>query len=142
MTIAVDFDGTCVSHEFPFIGKSIGAERVLQQLVQKGHKLILFTMRDKNHMYDKKLQKVVATTKYEQSLLAEAERWFEANDIELYASNHNPSQKSWTYSPKPYAHIYIDDAGLGCPLIKEEGENRPYVDWNKVEEELKRRNVL
>lgn len=141
MIIAVDFDGTCVSHEFPFIGKSIGAEPILKQLVQKGHKIILNTMRDKNHMYDKKLQKVVATTRYDRSLLEEAEDWFKTNEIDLFSSNINPEQRSWTYSPKVYAHIYIDDAALGIPLIHEEGF-RPYVDWSKVEIMLKEKGVL
>ena len=45
MTINIDFDGTCVTHEFPSVGKSIGAEKVLKRLVDNGHQLILFTMR-------------------------------------------------------------------------------------------------
>lgn len=52
MIIAVDFDGTCVTHEFPEVGKDIGAVPVLKELVKKGHKIILYTMRshpDKNN---------------------------------------------------------------------------------------------
>ena len=45
MTIAVDFDGTCVTHDFPKVGKNIGAEIVLKKLADKGHKIILYTMR-------------------------------------------------------------------------------------------------
>ena len=45
MTINIDFDGTCVTHDFPNIGKSIGAERILKRLTDNGHQLILFTMR-------------------------------------------------------------------------------------------------
>ena len=30
MDIIIDFDGTCVTHEFPNIGKDIGAEKVLK----------------------------------------------------------------------------------------------------------------
>lgn len=45
MIIAVDFDGTCVTHEFPYVGKEIGAAEVLKELTDKGHKIILFTMR-------------------------------------------------------------------------------------------------
>lgn len=45
MVIAVDFDGTCVTHEFPKIGKDIGAIPVLRKLVEKGHQIILYTMR-------------------------------------------------------------------------------------------------
>lgn len=42
MVIAVDFDGTCVTHEFPKIGKDIGAIPVLRKLVEKGHQIILY----------------------------------------------------------------------------------------------------
>ena len=44
MIIAVDFDGTCVTHDFPNVGKNIGAEIVLRKLSDKGHKIILYTM--------------------------------------------------------------------------------------------------
>jgi hypothetical protein len=45
MDICIDFDGTCVTHEFPEVGKDIGAVPVLRKLVEQGHNLILFTMR-------------------------------------------------------------------------------------------------
>ena len=35
MIIAVDFDGTCVSNEFPRVGKDIGAVPVLKKLIVK-----------------------------------------------------------------------------------------------------------
>lgn len=37
MIIAVDFDGTCVTHEFPRVGEEIGAAEVLKELTDKGH---------------------------------------------------------------------------------------------------------
>lgn len=63
MIIAVDFDGTCVTHDFPSVGKDIGAVPVLKTLVAKGHKLILFTMRD---------NRVIGNT----TSLNEAVKWF------------------------------------------------------------------
>jgi len=45
MITGIDFDGTCVTHKFPKIGKEIGAVPVLKKLVEQGHRLILFTMR-------------------------------------------------------------------------------------------------
>ena len=36
--IAVDFDGTCVTHEYPKVGRDIGAAAVLKDLVAAGHK--------------------------------------------------------------------------------------------------------
>jgi hypothetical protein len=40
MVICIDFDGTCVSHEFPAVGKDIGSIPVLKALVENGHKVI------------------------------------------------------------------------------------------------------
>ena len=120
MIIAVDFDGTCITHEYPGVGKDIGAERVLKRLAGSGHLLILWTMR---------------SGKY----LEEAVQWFHERDIPLYGINNNPTQKKWTKSPKVYAHMYIDDAALGIPLCmpSEDVENdRPYVNWQAVEQML------
>ena len=44
-SILLDFDGTCVQHEYPYVGDDIGAQQVLHDLVKNGHQLILFTMR-------------------------------------------------------------------------------------------------
>jgi hypothetical protein len=54
----------------------------------------------------------------------------------LFGINENPTQKSWTASPKVYAHIYIDDAALGCPLTTDSFVTKPYVDWSEVEKQL------
>lgn len=114
MIIGIDFDGTCVTHDYPRIGKDIGAVYVLKRLVNSGHKLILNTMRSGVE-------------------LQEAVNWFKENGIELYGANENPTQKSWTNSPKVYAHLYIDDAALGCPLKMDLNlSNRPFVDWEVV----------
>lgn len=124
MIIAVDFDGTCVTHEYPNIGKDIGAVPVLKELVENGHKIILYTMR-----CDKELK--------------EAVQWFESNDIPLFGINENPTQRKWTKSPKIYAHLYIDDAALGVPLILDESiSNRPFVDWKLVKVLLQNTGVL
>lgn len=114
MYIAIDFDGTCVTHDYPRIGKDINAVNALKKLVANGHKLILNTMRSGKE-------------------LKEAINWFKKNDIELYGANENPTQKKWTNSPKVYAHLYIDDAALGCPLKMDLSlSDRPFVDWEAV----------
>ena len=124
MYIAIDFDGTCVTHDYPRIGKEIGATKVLKRLVKAGHKLILNTMRS-----DKELQDAV--------------NWFKKNGIELYGVNENPTQKRWTNSPKVYAHMYIDDAALGCPLINApELSNRPFVDWDSIDRQLIQMGII
>ena len=126
MIIAIDFDGTCVTHEYPKVGRGIGAELVLKALTDNGHDLILFTMRSAMRGISP------VTNKEEDGGLSDAIKWFKDNDIPLWGINHNPLQYKWTGSPKPYAQLYIDDAALGCPLIYGEHE-RPYVDWLKVE---------
>ena len=124
MIIAVDFDGTCVTHDYPNIGKDIDAVPVLKELVENGHKIILYTMR-----WDKELK--------------EAVKWFKDNDIPLFGINENLTQRKWTKSPKIYAHLYIDDAALGVPLILDESmSNRPFVDWKAVKSLLQNTGVL
>lgn len=121
MFIAVDFDSTCVTDDYPDVGRDIGAVPVLKELAEN-HSLILWTMRSGN-------------------ALDVAVKWFRDHGIPLYGINENPSQKSWTSSPKAYADILIDDVALGCPLV-EDGRGIPHVDWKKVRKDLERRGVL
>jgi hypothetical protein len=115
MDIAVDFDGTCVTHDYPRVGKDIGAVPVLKKLVNSGNNIILNTMRSGEKLGD-------------------AIQWFRDNDIPLYGINENPIQKSWTESPKVYAQLYIDDAALGCPLKMDIAiSRRPFVDWEYID---------
>lgn len=138
MDICIDFDGTCVTHEFPRIGEDIGAVPVLKELVAAGHKLILFTMRS-----DRKTKKKIGseTVVVEENFLTDAINWFVENGIELYGVQKNPKQRFWTSSPKAYGHLYIDDANLGCPLIVPE-EGRPYADWIGIRNFLVERAIL
>ena len=122
MIIAVDFDGTIVTHEYPRIGKDIGAIPVLKDLMKAGHKLILYTMRSGLH-------------------LDSAVHFLKREGIKLYGVNDNPQQAEWTSSRKVYAHLYIDDAALGIPLVIP-SLDRPFVNWSKVREILKIKGVL
>lgn len=130
--IAVDFDGTCVTHDFPKVGKDIGAAHVLRRLVKEGHQLILYTMRSNcegNSGASKEFPEVING-----NFLTDAIEWFEKNNIPLWAVQTNPDQKTWTTSPKCYAQLYIDDAALGAPLIINKGlSQRPFIDWSSVE---------
>lgn len=138
MDIVIDFDGTCVTHNFPEIGNDIGAIPVLKELVANGHNLILFTMRcdgQKEQVLDN------GYVFHGGDFLTQAVQWFIDNDISLYGIQRNPTQDTWTSSPKAYGQLIIDDAALGCPLIYSE-EERPYVDWVKVRELLVQINLL
>lgn len=105
--VAVDFDGTCCKHEYPEIGGKIGAGPVLREMRDNGIKIILNTMRCEKELDD-------------------AVEWFEGEGIELFGVNENPTQKSWTTSPKVHADVFIDDRNV-CGPLKDD-----YVDWVKV----------
>lgn len=121
---AIDFDDTIVEGEFPAIGSpNAGAIEVLKELTGKGYRLILNTMRT-GDLLDQAL--VYCNTQY----------------VNFWAVNENPEQKSWAPdSTKIFAHVYIDNAGLGTPLMI--GKNgKPCVDWAKVREMLVSWEVL
>lgn len=131
--ICVDFDGTCVTHDYPKVGHDIGAVPVLKKLTEQGYKLILFTMRSDKGVRDGKFE----------SGLTDAVNWFKDNDIPLYGIQTNPTQKHWTESPKAYGQIYLDDAALGAPIkFDPEISDRPFYDWDKAENMLKQYGVL
>lgn len=115
--IAVDFDGTIVTHEYPKIGKDRGAIEVLRELMANGHGIILWTIRSGDQ-------------------LAEAVQYLCDNGIELQGVNSCPDQYKWSKSPKAYAQLYIDDAALGCPVKFEPGIQRPFADWEAIRAEL------
>lgn len=141
MIILVDFDGTCVSHEFPEIGKDIGSVPVLKRLTDQGHKLILFTMRSDIENPQSKDDSTIIPKGG--TYLTDAVNWFKDNNIPLYGINENPTQKTWTKSPKAYGQLMIDDSALGCPLTgDDEISDRPFVDWECVESILERDNIL
>ena len=124
MIIAVDFDGTCVEHDYPNIGLDVeGAVATLRMLNQRGHRIILYTMRS-----GEKQEKAV--------------KWFKDRKIALWAVNENPEQREWTSSPKPFADIYIDDSALGCPIMFIYGVRRPVGNWAKVREMLEYNDEL
>ncbi len=124
LTIAVDFDGTIVTHEFPNIGRDIGAMRWLHRFKDEGAKVFLWTMRSGD-------------------FLTNAVDYCLAKGFEFDGHNSNPQQQNWTKSPKLFAHMYIDDAAVGCPLtLSDYTGERPYVDWEIVGPEVMQRMVL
>ena len=129
ITINLDFDGTVVTHDFPEIGKDIGAVPVLKEIVDAGNGLILFTMRS-NQGYGK-------------MFLDDAVNWFEFNDIRLYGIQENPTQRNWTSSNKSYATFMIDDSAIGVPLKTDLSlSKRPFVDWVKMRKLLKEKRII
>lgn len=140
MYIAIDFDGTCVAHEFPKIGQDIGAAPVLRKLIESGHQLILFTMRSNKQDVKTNDYNIHGTS---DNYLTQAVQWFQKNEIPLAGINVNPRQSTWTNSPKAYAQLYIDDAALGIPLlINKSVSERPFVNWEEVEKRLIEKGLI
>lgn len=98
LTIAVDFDGTIVTHEYPRIGKDIpfAIETLLK--IQKDFQacLILWTVREGKE-------------------LNEAVEYCRNRGLEFYAVNNNyPEEKETDKQPRKLkADLFIDDRNLG-----------------------------
>lgn len=95
--IAVDFDGTIVEHAYPRIGKEmLFAFQTLKALQKKGHKLILWTIRD-GHLLD------------------EAVEFCRQHGVEFYAVNHSyPDERfDLSMSRKINVDVFIDDRNVG-----------------------------
>ena len=98
-TIAVDFDGTIVTHEYPKIGTELPfATETLKMLVRDHHKLILWSVR-------------------EGKLLDEAVEWCRERGVEFWAVNKDYPEESLAnnnhFSRKLKADLFIDDRNLG-----------------------------
>ena len=120
MTIAVDFDGTIVTHKYPEIGEERPfAIETLKMLQKEHHKLILWSVR-------------------EGDLLEEAVNWCRARGLEFYAVNKDyPEEQPENnnhFSRKLKADMWIDDRNIGglpdWGLIYQMVHNN--MTWNDV----------
>jgi len=120
LSLAIDFDGTIVEHEFPEIGPEVpGAFEWLRCFQEAGISLILWTIRSDSSPHG--------------DVLTEAVDYCAARGIIFAGVNGTPGQDSWSTSPKAYAQFYVDDAAIGCPLVQNpRSSGRPYVDWSVV----------
>ncbi|MCQ2243807.1 MAG: hypothetical protein MJZ32_06070 [Bacteroidaceae bacterium] len=98
MNIAVDFDGTIVTHEYPKIGRERPfAIATLKKLKEEGHNLILWSVR-------------------EHELLQEAVDWCKERGLEFYAVNKDYPEESHEtndFSRKLKVDMWIDDRNVG-----------------------------
>ena len=121
MICALDFDGTVVKHMFPKIGPPVPhAAHVIRRLHAKGWDIILWTCRRGSDAMD--------AAKYVENVVG----------VPLHGLNENQEGDDWTSDPKVFAHLYIDDRALGCPLTMDNHLTpnafaSPYVDWYAVE---------
>lgn len=99
MLIAVDFDGTIVTHRYPEIGEEIPfAVDTLKMLRLDGHRLILWSVRE-GHLLD------------------EAVNWCRERGVEFYAVNRDYPEETTDNNPqfsrKLKVDLFIDDRNLG-----------------------------
>ncbi len=135
MIIAVDFDGTIVEHRYPEIGKEIPfATATLRQLINDGHKLILWSVR-------------------EGDLLQQAVDWCEQRGVRFYAVNADLDEDakdqsgSKHFSRKIKAHVFIDDRNVGglpdwgiiYQLITRKQSMMQYLQSTELESEPKKK---
>lgn len=99
MNIAVDFDGTIVTHKYPLIGEELPfATETLRLLIKEGHRLVLWTVR-------------------EGQALDEAVEWCRQRGVEFYAVNRDypeeTPQNNNRYTRKLKVDVFIDDKNIG-----------------------------
>lgn len=134
--LATDFDGTLVTHEYPKIGKPLPmAFATLRALKANGVRLMLWTMRGHPDLSKFPHLDLHTGNYIPQDTLQEAVNFCLEQGVEFDGVNLSPEQ--FSTSNKQYAHLYIDDAALGCPLT-EQG----YVDWLPIVNYLRGRGWL
>ena len=126
LIIGVDFDGTIVpAGAWPGlegVPPLPGAVQVLHALMEAGHRLILWTIRD-----GAGLQGAVTYTENF------GVRWWGVNENPAQADPH----AGWSASPKAHCDVFIDDKALGAPL-----DANGDVDWVAAEGLLHQAGVL
>lgn len=99
MTIAVDFDGTIVTHRYPAIGEELPfATETLKMLIEDHHRLILWTVREGEY-------------------LQQAVEWCKERGVEFYAVNRDYPEETIEnnnhFSRKLKVDMWIDDRNIG-----------------------------
>ena len=113
MKIAIDFDGTVVTNDFPKVGKDIGSTPILRKLVENGHQLILYT------------------TRAEHKHILDAINWFKEKGINLFALWKGETNANIN---KCQADLFIDAKALGCPLKEDSRISKEmFADWSEIE---------
>lgn len=117
LLVAVDFDGTIVTENYPAIGEEIpGALGTIQALQKNGHKVFLYTMRGHPRNQEQR------------DTLQEAIDWLESRGVVMDGINRSPEQ--FSTSLKQFANVYIDDRNFGAPSRYWNGLE--VFDWQEV----------
>lgn len=107
MVIAIDFDGTLVTNNFPNIGIPIkGSFETVKTMIKNGHQCFLYTMRGHSE-----------ADYTGRDLLNEAYEFCKSQGVDFKEYiNKSYIEFKGNDSPKPYADLYIDDSAICSPL--------------------------
>lgn len=124
-TIAVDFDGTVVTHRYPEIGEELPfATETLRMLIKDHHRLILWTVR-------------------EGKLLQDAIDWCHERGVDFWAVNRDypeeEVEKNNHFSRKLKVDYFIDDRGIGG--LPDWGQIYQIITQNKTYVEIIRESM-
>ena len=123
MVFGIDFDNTISTNNYPFAGELIPlAKEVINTLAENGHTIMLWTVRG---------NETVEKNGYVNAL-NKAKEFIEENEIKVHYFNKSPIHPSSLpdSSPKQYVDYYIDDIGLGTPLMVY--KSKFVVDWMAI----------
>lgn len=143
MKIMLDFDGTCVEHQYPKIGRcNFGCIEVIKKLQDSGHEIVLNTMR----------------VEFNDDSMKDALKWFENSwmciknrkeidnfvlaPITLHTQNKNHPNKWDLDEAIKTQTLYIDDIATGIPLKPCCMIPGDMVDWDVVEEQLIEKGII
>ena len=129
MVIAIDFDNTISTHNYPYTGYLIPmAKEVIDVIKDNGHHTFLWTVRS-DESFD---------SEGRVNSLNEAKKFIIDHEIEIDTFNVSPIHPS--SSPKQLAHIVIDDINLGTPMMFYKGHR--VVNWYELTYHLENRGVI
>lgn len=151
--IAIDFDNTVCLDEWPEVGPLFeDAIKVLKELVNNGHYLILYTQRSKRYPICcpelKQFIKDYPEREYindlgfscgEADILTDAYKVFVDNNVKLWDVNRNIEWEitAGDHSRKLFADYFIDDHNVGMQykiIVNKNGEECKACDWNFVDD--------
>lgn len=139
MKVYLDFDGTCVEHKYPNIGRcNFGCIEVIKKLQDAGHEVILNTYRA--NLSKEKLEGALKWINQNYWMVLKDRSAENIDNFTLKQITALPKKKH----PAPWylemieetEEIYIDDIAFNIPLKKAVMSEGMMVDWDRVELDL------
>lgn len=137
MKIYLDFDGTVCVHRYPQIGaENPGWKQVVEQLLQKGHEVVLNTYRADLEQADTLFLTEIPC---QENYFELAKRWIAERGVFIQALDKKVNPLDWHRSLRG-GKVFIDDHAEDIPLMILQGCK--VVDWQSVQEDLQRFGIL